>query len=99
MHRRKIRRNLAPGGLFVRVETSSDVLLDCRPMTNADAAGGLALNDRDLALSWIDAHPDEHVHIHVYDGDTGRQGATLILGIVQETPTVKVAPARRLRKA
>jgi hypothetical protein len=62
---------LAPGGLFVRLTTSTGEVLIERPMYDPDTAEAQATADLAVAEEWIVAHPGSTVLNHVYDGDTG----------------------------
>lgn len=70
---------MAPDGLFVVVQADSGTVVKAIPIDMTRSPFGHALSDIVVAKEWLDAHPDDVVRIHVYDGDDGTCLKTIVI--------------------
>lgn len=78
VHVSRIAAGSAPGGFYSRVATVSGHLLDAHPVTTENA-GRSGLDDDALADAWLEEHPDDEVHVYIYDGDSGDCVSTIVV--------------------
>lgn len=78
-HLRQVPPRSAPGGLYVRIVTDTDVVLGVHPLLGPDT-GGQGTADAETASVWLELHPAACVYTYVYDGDSGECLQTFIVG-------------------
>jgi hypothetical protein len=91
-HLPSVPAGIAPGVLYLRLVTDTDVVLRTGALWYHDTLSTRARHDAAITHDWLIEHPTGVVYLDLYDGDTGECLHTVIIEHHRDGATQEASP-------